>query len=198
MNPVPFTGHLLTASIFLVTYISWLVFEYVTGKARKSSDPTQKSDRGSYWFLIAMIWVGIFLDFGLVYNLPRAAILWHRTEVFYAGIALMWIGIAFRYYSMRVLGRFFTFQVAVHEGQSVVEAGPYRYIRHPSYAGALITLIGLGLALGNWAGLAAVVGCTMIGYAYRIRVEESALVAAIGEPYREYMGRTRRLIPFVL
>jgi protein-S-isoprenylcysteine O-methyltransferase Ste14 len=105
---------------------------------------------------------------------------------------------AFRYYCMRVLGRYFTFNVAVHSGQTVVEAGPYRYIRHPSYTGALITVVGLGLVLGNWAGMIALVACVGIGYAYRIRVEESALVLALGEPYRNYMLRTRRLVPFLL
>jgi protein-S-isoprenylcysteine O-methyltransferase Ste14 len=99
---------------------------------------------------------------------------------------------------MRVLGRYFTFNVAVHAGQTVVEAGPYRYIRHPSYTGALITVVGLGLVLGNWAGMIALVACVGTGYAYRIWVEESALVLALGEPYRAYMGRTRRLVPFVL
>lgn len=99
---------------------------------------------------------------------------------------------------MRVLGRYFTYQVDVHSGQTVIEAGPYRYIRHPSYAGALITVIGLGLALGNWASLLSMVACVAIGYAYRIRVEEAALVAALGQPYREYMSRTARLVPFVL
>ncbi len=86
----------------------------------------------------------------------------------------------------------------MHSGQTVIEAGPYRYIRHPSYAGALITVIGLGLALGNWASLLSMVACVAIGYAYRIRVEEAALVAALGQPYREYMSRTARLVPFVL
>jgi protein-S-isoprenylcysteine O-methyltransferase Ste14 len=97
-----------------------------------------------------------------------------------------------------VLGRYFTFQVDVHTGQTVIETGPYRYIRHPSYSGALITVFGLGLALGNWASILALLACVLIGYAYRIRVEEAALVTALGQPYSEYMSRTARLIPFLL
>jgi protein-S-isoprenylcysteine O-methyltransferase len=71
---------------------------------------------------------------------------------------------------MSILGRFFTFDVAVQSGQTVVDAGPYRYIRHPSYAGAL-TLVGLGQALGNWAGLFALVACMGIALhtAYRLK-----------------------------
>jgi protein-S-isoprenylcysteine O-methyltransferase Ste14 len=110
----------------------------------------------------------------------------------------MWVGIGFRYYAMRVLGRYFTFQVDVHTGQTVIETGPYRYIRHPSYTGALITVFGLGLVLGNWASILAILVCTSAGYAYRIHVEEAALVAALGQPYRDYMCRTARLVPFIL
>jgi len=40
--------------------------------------------------------------------------------------------------------------------------------------------------------------CVLIGYAYRIHVEEAALVVALGQPYKDYMSRTARLVPFVL
>ena len=197
MLPVPFVGPPAYKVIFLVSYASWLLFEFITGRARKSRDPKQARDRGSFFFLVAMIWLGIGLEFACCFDLQQAAIPWMRTEIFFVGIGLMWVGIAFRYYAMRVLGRYFTFQVDVHTGQTVVEVGPYRYIRHPSYAGGLITMIGFGLSLGNWAGLLAFLACVAIGYAYRIHVEESALVAALGEPYKNYMKRTQRLVPFV-
>jgi protein-S-isoprenylcysteine O-methyltransferase Ste14 len=137
------------------------------------------------------------LAFAIPFLLPQASILWHRAAVFFLGIALMLAGLAFRFYSMSLLGRFFTYQVAVHAGQTVIESGPYRYIRHPSYTGALITLVGLGLALGNWAGLLALLACMLPAYAYRISVEEAALLAALGEPYQRYLRRTRRLLPFL-
>jgi protein-S-isoprenylcysteine O-methyltransferase Ste14 len=198
MLPVPFVGPHIYNVIFIVSYAFWLTFEFVAGSSRKSPDPKRTQDRGSYYFLIAMIWVGIGLEFACVFRLQQAAIPWMRTEIFFVGIALMWAGIAFRYCAMRVLGRYFTFQVDVHSGQTVIEAGPYRYVRHPSYSGALITVIGFGLTLGNWAGLLALIACVGIGYAYRIRVEEAALVVALGEPYKQYMKRTQRLVPFVL
>jgi protein-S-isoprenylcysteine O-methyltransferase Ste14 len=144
-----------------------------------------------------LLWLALGSDFALSFLLPQASILWERTSLFFIGIALMLVGMAFRFYAMSVLGRFFTYDVAVHSGQTVIEAGPYRYIRHPSYTGALITLVGLGLALGNWAGLLALLACIGVAYTYRISVEEAALVAALGEPYKEYMRRTRRLIPFL-
>jgi protein-S-isoprenylcysteine O-methyltransferase Ste14 len=198
MLPVPFVGNMRCDAIFIVSYVAWILFEVVTGRSRKAKGAAKGKDRGSFFFLIGMIWLGISLVFIFGFRMQHAAIPWMRIPIFFAGILLMWVGIAFRYYCMRVLGRYFTFDVAVHGGQTVVEAGPYRYIRHPSYTGAIITLLGFGLALGNWAGLLALVACGAIGYSYRIHVEESALTVALGEPYRDYTRRTRRLVPFVL
>jgi protein-S-isoprenylcysteine O-methyltransferase len=109
----------------------------------------------------------------------------------------MLMGIALRWYSAAILGKYFTFDVAIQSGQTLVELGPYRYIRHPSYSGALLTLFGFGLALGNWVGLAASLCCTGFAYAYRIPVEEAVLASALGEAYQQYMRRTWRLVPFL-
>jgi protein-S-isoprenylcysteine O-methyltransferase Ste14 len=96
-----------------------------------------------------------------------------------------------------VLGRFFTTDVRVHAGQAVVDTGPYRWVRHPSYTGLLITLAGIGLALGNWGALAALVVLPAIGLVVRIRVEERALREALGEPYRRFADSRARLLPGV-
>jgi protein-S-isoprenylcysteine O-methyltransferase Ste14 len=197
LPPLPFSGGPRYAVLFWGTYILWLALETIGSRTKRSGDRSRASDRGSFSLIMILLWVALGSDFALSFLLPQASILWNRTAIFYFGISLMLAGMAFRFYAMSVLGRFFTYDVAVHVGQTVVEAGPYRYIRHPSYSGGLITLAGFGLALGNWAGLLALLACTGAGYSYRIFVEEAAMVAALGEPYREYMRRTRRLIPFV-
>ena len=145
MRPLPFF-HLFYAAIFFPTYLAWLFFEASAGSTKRSSDPAKVRDRGSFHFLVILYWTATTSAFTLSYFLPQAAILWNRPVVFFLGIVLMLGGIAFRWYAMSLLGRFFTFDVAVHTGQTVIESGPYRYIRHPSYSGAIITLLGLGLA----------------------------------------------------
>ena len=198
MHPLPFSGGPAYASIFWTTYILWLVLETIGSRTKRSTDLTNASDRGSFQLIMILLWLAVGLDFALSFLLPQATILWHRIALFFVGIGLMLAGLAFRFYAMSLLGRFFTYQVAVHPGQTVIEAGPYRYIRHPSYTGALITLVGLGLALGNWAGMLALLACMGPAYPYRIFVEEAALLAALGDPYQHYLRRTRRLIPFLL
>jgi protein-S-isoprenylcysteine O-methyltransferase Ste14 len=197
LRPLPFTGGPVYAITFWAAYILWIVLETVASLRKRVRDKSTSRDRGSYKLIMGLLWLSISLVFALSFAIPKAAVQWERIPIFFAGIALMLAGLAFRFYSMALLGRFFTYNVAVQSDQTVVETGPYRYIRHPSYTGALITLIGFGLALGNWAGLLVLLTCMGIAYAYRISVEEAALVSALGDPYVKYMHRTRRLVPFV-
>ncbi len=61
----------------------------------------------------------------------------------------------------------------------------------------LLSLPGVGLALANWASIVALLACGLIGHLYRVRVEERALKKALGQPYVDYMRRTKRFIPYV-
>ena len=197
LRPLPYFGSTLDRALFWNTYILWFVLETITSWRKRLREKSASRDRGSYTTLMILLWTSLGLVFSMPFMAPRATMQRAIVPLFFAGIALMLAGLAFRFYSMSLLGRFFTYSVAVQTGQSVIETGPYRYIRHPSYTGAFITLIGFGLAMGNWLGLA-VLFCLMgIGYAYRIAVEETALTTALGEPYAQYMRRTRKLVPFL-
>jgi protein-S-isoprenylcysteine O-methyltransferase Ste14 len=114
-----------------------------------------------------------------------------------AGLVVVVAGTAIRQWAVTLLGQFFTTSVRVHTGQTVVDTGPYRWVRHPSYTGLILTFVGLGLALGNWAALAILLVVPTGGLVFRIRVEERALLAALGEPYRRFMASRARLIPGV-
>jgi protein-S-isoprenylcysteine O-methyltransferase len=197
LRPLPFSAGPTFALIFWGAWASWILPEVIAWRLKRSADSSKARDKGSLNLIAVLWWIGMAMDFSVSLLLPQAAISWKRTSLFFVGICLMLLGIALRWYSAAVLGRYFTFDVAIQSGQVLVEAGPYRYIRHPSYSGALLTLLGFGLALGNWAGLAAALSCMGFAYAYRIPVEEAALASALGEGYKQYMRRTWRLVPFV-
>jgi len=197
MRPLPFSAGPIFALIFWGTFASWVLPEIIASRVMRSPDSTKSRDKGSLKLIAVLWWIGIALDFLLSLLSPETAIAWKRVSFFYVGIGLMLIGIALRWYSVRILGRSFTFDVAIQSDQVLVEAGPYRYIRHPSYTGALLSLLGFGLSLGNWAGAAASFSCLGFAYAYRIPVEESALASAFGDTYRQYLKRTWRLVPFL-
>lgn len=156
-----------------------------------------RRDRGSYAAVLISLSVGISVAFSCAFGVAATTIAWHQPLQFWVGVALMLAGTAFRWYAIRVLGKFFTRSVATRPGQYVVDTGPYRLIRHPSYSGSLLTLLGMGLAMTNWLSVAGVVLCGLIGYGYRVHVEERALCADLGESYRAYRQRTWRFVPFV-
>jgi protein-S-isoprenylcysteine O-methyltransferase Ste14 len=114
-----------------------------------------------------------------------------------AGLAVFCGGIALRVWAVRTLGRFFRYTIVVDEDHRVIDDGPYRLIRHPSYSGLLLAALGAGIALGNWLSVAACLVPPLVGFSVRLLHEERVLAVELGEPYRSYMRRTRRLIPGV-
>ncbi|MDQ6806951.1 MAG: isoprenylcysteine carboxylmethyltransferase family protein [Actinomycetota bacterium] len=113
------------------------------------------------------------------------------------GIALMWAGIGLRMWAILALGDSFRTSVEVHEGQQVIERGPYRWLRHPSYTGILLIAIGIGVADGTWPSVAVAFVLPLAALIHRISVEEHVLLDSLGQPYADYKSRTKRLIPRV-
>jgi protein-S-isoprenylcysteine O-methyltransferase Ste14 len=156
-------------------------------------------DRGSHVWIVTAVGMGVVAGIILVNaNFPGTTLQRGQRLQFWIGIAVMLSGLAFRWYAIKSLGRFFTRTVATRAGQYVVDSGPYRLIRHPSYTGGLMMFLGAGVAMTNWAALLAIMAGAALGYGYRVHVEERALCADLGQPYRDYMLRTKRFIPHVL
>jgi protein-S-isoprenylcysteine O-methyltransferase Ste14 len=137
-----------------------------------------------------------FAAFAVAAAVPSAAMA-HRVWWFWVGVAAMLGGSLLRRHCWRMLGESFTGAVIVRPDQAIVDRGAYRYVRHPSYTAAAILLLGVGLALGNWLSLAVLVAAMVVGYGYRVVVEERALLATVGDPYRRYAARTKRFVPFL-
>ena len=199
MQPL-FTHSQLDLGIWVVSLLIWRVMEAIVDirTFKRFRTGIQRQDRGSHVVIICLVGVGVLVGVLLAFKLPATAITSARVFFFWLGILLIYAGIALRLYAIIVLGAFFTTSVAVAAGQTVVETGPYRLIRHPGYTGFLLTLLGFALSLTNWLSLLIIMGCALVGLSYRIHVEERVLQEHLGQPYQEYMRRTKRLIPFVL
>jgi protein-S-isoprenylcysteine O-methyltransferase Ste14 len=113
------------------------------------------------------------------------------------GLALFWGGISLRLWSFRTLGRYFTVTIQTSGDQPVITDGPYRVIRHPSYAGLLLVIMAVGLFIGNWWSFVCLTVATAGGLVFRIRVEERALMENLAADYGSYAATHKRLVPFV-
>lgn len=197
MPPVAFRDSLHVAVFYAavaIWYIPELLDTYVIRRPRTRA--TSPQDRGSYAFLILTLILGLILGSFAAYAVPIAAMP-AAPAIYWVGIALILLGVVLRWYAILTLGRYFTRGVQIHERQVVVQRGPYSFIRHPAYSGTLLTLLGIGLALTNWASLLAILAGGLVGHLYRVRIEEAALKQSLGAPYAEYMRHTKRFIPWV-
>jgi protein-S-isoprenylcysteine O-methyltransferase Ste14 len=186
------------ALIFQIVLTLWILSEIVGGTLipyiRRGGTVLNRKDRGSGLFIFFII----FLSIITAILFAGAGIAMLPSWFFYPGIIVMILGIIFRQWSIAVLGRFFSGTVSTQEGQKVVENGPYKYIRHPSYTGALLILIGIGLALQSWGAVVTLVFLFSLAYGYRIHIEEKVLIKELGDPYVEYKKRTKRIIPYII
>ena len=164
--------------------------------ARSKPAAGVETDRGSMAFIMLASWLAFPAAF-IAAPWSKFALLNHRVLWFGLGILILLAGSMLRRYCFRALGRYFTGNVKVEADQPVIEHGLYRFVRHPSYTGGMLMYLGTGLALTNWLSALILVGMGAVTYAYRVRVEEQALGSSIGQPYLEYMRRTKRFIPFI-
>jgi protein-S-isoprenylcysteine O-methyltransferase Ste14 len=184
--------------LFRISLYSWIAMEtWVWARDRHRRSGTS-GDRGSLLAVVAAYVLAMIAAWHFANFQRWAAIQPFSPTVFVTGLVLVWAGMAFRLWAVLVLGRFFRITVLVQDEHRLVEAGPYRLLQHPAYSGSLLTLIGLGLAMGNWLSLAAMVLVPLAAYAYRIRVEEQALKARFGESYDRYAATRWRLVPFLI
>jgi protein-S-isoprenylcysteine O-methyltransferase len=179
------------ASILGAVYV---VSEFGLSAFKRASGESRAADQGS----LAMIWLvvgfSMFSAFSLRYALPQFGFRFPALAAS-IGTAVFAVGLAIRWYAIIYLGRFFTVNVAIAQDHKLIEGGPYRHVRHPSYSGGLLAFLGLGLCIGNWVSLVVVAVPILAVFLWRIHVEEAALLAGLGNQYRSYMDRTKRLIP---
>jgi len=184
------------AIVFAVAYLVWAVPELVDSVRRRGDDPEDEFDHGSKYGIYLAIGLLVAVGFGF------GSAQWARfgtatVPAFWAGVALVAVGTALRWYAVDVLGEYFTRSVALESDHAVVDTGPYAHVRHPTYTGSLAGLVGLGLAFGTWPSLLTAVLGGGAAYAYRIRVEERALCDHL-DGYDAYCDRTPyRLVPYV-
>lgn len=183
------------------SWIFWIIFALAYGPEfrlilRSRPPAAETTDRGSLIVIMISGWIGYPIAFSLARS--EHFHLMHERFWFFFGLALLVCGSLLRRYCWRILGRFFTGNVRIQQGQTVIQEGPYRWIRHPSYTGGMLMHIGCGLALTNWMAALVLFVSTILGYLYRVHVEEKALLTGLGNEYQEYMRRTKRFVPHVL
>jgi protein-S-isoprenylcysteine O-methyltransferase Ste14 len=162
------------------------------GQAAGSVIHEEQGDR-SFWVILPGM-LGVFFAPPLEF-LYLGALLPLSLGMQVAGVTLVILGGGLGIWSRGALGGIYSGHVQVTTGQVLVTSGPYRFIRHPAYAGVVLAALGVAIGYGSILGLAAIGLLLFPALAYRIRVEENLLERRFGDPYRLYQHRVRTLIP---
>ena len=179
---------------FAILFIVFWCSEAVIASRLRARGGDRSDDRGSLRVLAIVFplawWVGIALI-----RVPHVS--FASARIFDVGLILMAAGQLLRWWSIATLGRLFTVTVTIREDHHLIEKGPYRLVRHPSYTAILLVHAGAGLCFGNVLTLGVLTIPIAAALFYRMHVEEQVLVHELGPSYLEYMTRTSRLIPLI-
>jgi protein-S-isoprenylcysteine O-methyltransferase len=181
-----------TSLMFLVCAI-WVASELALRLLRRSGGRAESKDAGSVHVLNLAIYAAV--GAGVASTVAGVGRVPLPMGVRWFGLALIAAGLAWRWWAILTLRRFFTVDVAIHEGHRLIEAGPYGRVRHPSYAGSLASFYGLALCLPSWVAALVIVVPITVAFVHRIRIEEAALAEALPDTYPAYAKRTARLFP---
>ncbi len=164
-------------------------------KRSKKTQVKSNADKNSLLVLWVCIAGGLMLGgFAPHYiNLTFPALAWIHN----AGLVVLLAGFLVRWLAILQLGKMFTVNVSINSGHQLKTNGLYGLVRHPSYLGALLILLGIGLFTGDAAALIVVFIPPLLAFIYRMHVEENALVAEFGPEYVDYKNKVARIIPGV-
>jgi len=184
------------STLFYISMAAWFLTEFLYKNMLKSSKEDQKNkDKSTLNLLWLAIPFSIVTSISLSYSTHFPIV--DSNWILYLGEFFILIGIIVRYIIIRSLGKYFTVDVTIRQDHKIKKEGFYKYLRHPSYAFSLLTSLGLGLYLNNWPSLIFAFVPPFLAFAYRIKVEEQALVEQFGDEYIEYRKSTKKLIPFI-
>ena len=181
----------------LILGLIYFVSEVLLSVTRRGRSETgTKQDRST----LRVLWIVIMISIGagvFIAGNWRAGALPFGRAFAAVGVTLFAVGLVFRWWAIITLGRFFTVDVVIEKDHELVERGPFRWVRHPSYTGVLLAFVGFALTLRNWGAILVVLVPIFVAFVRRMNVEEEALARALGERYEQYMKRTKRLVPLV-
>ncbi|WP_099354749.1 methyltransferase family protein [Fredinandcohnia onubensis] len=177
----------------IISLLIWALGElYVYVKLTNKDGQIQ--DKGSSRALelgtIIMLSLSIYFYFWEIGNL-------NSMFLEYLGIAVTLLGVSFRQYSIYVLGKFFSGYIRVTTEHTLIQNGPYKYFRHPSYFGSTISYLGIGLTTSNIFSIIVLPLGISILYFYRVKVEEELMLNTFGDQYLTYKSKTWGFLPFI-
>ncbi|MFT9819807.1 methyltransferase family protein [Lysinibacillus sp. NPDC056185] len=177
--------------MFFIAYLP--IFLYLLLEFYRSSPiKEEKRNLGSSFF------IGVVL--ALMLTIPEIIYFFTINKInslLFFGVIVGLVGVWIRFYSMKILGRFYSRNVGMQGEHKLIQNGLYKYIRHPGYLGSFLTFLGFAISSSSFIAIIINIILFFLAYSYRIKIEERILVTLFGEQYKQYQSNTWRIIPFL-
>ncbi len=184
--------------IILSAWAAFWIYWLISSLGAKPDAKTESGvSRGVQLVLSAATYAFLFPGLWRWSPLLSMRVYRETRTLFFAGMALVGLGLAFAVWARVHLGAYWSGRVTIKEDHRLIRSGPYRWVRNPIYTGLAVAIIGTALTQGRFHGAVAVVlfiGATV----YKIRKEERFLLAQFGDEFRDYARKVKSLVPFVL
>jgi protein-S-isoprenylcysteine O-methyltransferase Ste14 len=176
-------------SLVIVSAVLIIAAAFTSGNV----SPGIREDRSNRWVFIVFGLVGLVAGWLPAFDDRHNILTFGGSNVRWIGVMLFGVGGLIRLIPVFQLGRRFSGLVAIQPEHELATNGAYRFIRHPSYLGMILTMLGWALAFRSGFGII-LAGLMLVG---RIRAEEALLLDQFGEQYARYRASTWRLVPFI-
>ena len=176
-------------TVFIGLYIVWMLIELRVSRKDVNTEGKRTSDFATcqiYGFGQALTFLTA-LWFPSVWRVPNVA--------HFVGISIFLFGVCYRLWAIRTLGQFYSHRVRTVAQHQIVVSGPYRFTRHPAYAGMIIANAGISMYFFNWVTLCVFLFILVPAILLRIVIEERTLFGIEG--YSEFAKKRKRLFPAV-
>lgn len=176
-------------NVFISLYISWMLVELRVSKRDMNTEGKKTSDSAT----CQLYGLGQALTFLTALWFPS---LWRAPNiVHFVGMSAFIAGICYRLWAIRTLGQYYSHRVQTVAKHQIVDSGPYRFTRHPAYAGMIIANAGISLYFLNWVTVGVFFLILVPAILLRIRIEERTLFGIEG--YAEFARTRKRFFPAV-
>jgi protein-S-isoprenylcysteine O-methyltransferase Ste14 len=186
-------------TMFLGVWLLWLAYWGISALGVKHAVRVESS-----WSRFGKYWLPLIVAVWLLQDVPffRGTLLDERFVpderwIAWLGFILTIAGLAFSIWARVTLGRNWSGVVQVKQDHELIVRGPYSLVRHPIYTGLLLAFFGTALAVGAWRALLAL-AIVALSFWRKLRLEERWMSEQFGDQYRQYMGRVKALVPWVL
>jgi protein-S-isoprenylcysteine O-methyltransferase Ste14 len=178
--------------LWLPIFLIWAI----TGRAVKETVRSESEGRSRV--SVGFVWFAWLLLFSHGFRRPPLSLkfMMVTTATVAVGLALTAVGLAFSTWARFSIGRNWSRMIEVKQNHKLIRKGPYAIVRHPIYSGFMLATLGTAVAFAEWSGLVAFVLLT-VSWAYKARLEETAMIAQFGMEYERYRREVKGLVPFL-